>query len=46
VSSSLGHCLRGAEVFEDVAGIAYETLLELLLLGMQQDEGSVKLLAQ
>ena len=45
MSSSLGHCLQEAELFEDVAGVAYETLLELLLLGTRWDEGSVKLLA-
>ena len=43
MSSSLGHCLQGEEPFEDAAGIAYETLLELL--GTWQDEGLAKLLA-
>src|ERR1700691_721344 len=40
-SSSLGHCLQGAEVADEKG-----TVEVLLLLGTQRDEGSLKLFAR
>ena len=40
-SSNLGHCLRGAEGADETGAVEV-----LLLLGMRQDEGSLKLFAR